>query len=382
MYRLLSFWLLLSSSFLAAQTYTHKVLYNFGASSKDGTVPYGGLVADKAGNFYGTTFKGGGSSVCSGGCGTVFKVTPKSKETILHAFVGSDGSNPIAGLVSDAAGNYYGLTNTGGISGFGTLFKITAAGKFSVLHQFGRIANDGSTPEGTLTIDSLGNLYGTTYAGGVNNAGTVFRVTTHGVETVLYSFSYVAPEGSNPLGNVARDSQGNLFGTTGAGGLYGAGILFEINTASQETVLYNFCSQAGCVDGAEPTYISMDALGNIFGETSVSGVVFQFSNGVLSPFYSFCLDGGVDCADGGSGYGPLTLINGTIYGTGNMNGTNQLAYSLNTSGNFGELYEFENFGKGTQPLGGLISDSKGNFYGTTSAGGGHGSGTVFELIKN
>lgn len=381
MYRLAV--LLVLSQLTVAQTFTHKTLYNFGASTKDGIGPYSGLVMDKAGNLYGTTYTGGGSTACSGGCGTVFKVTAKGKETILHAFVSTDGANPMVGLVMDSTSNLYGLTSVGGIAQAGTAFKITAAGKFSVLHQFGRTATDGLAPSGPLTIDSAGNLYGTTYGGGTVNAGTVFKLSPRGVETILHSFTYVQPEGANPIGNLIRDSSGNLYGTTTTGGVNDAGIFFSLSASNVETILYNFCSQQDCADGGQPSYIVRDTKGNFFGETFAAGIIYQLTpQGLETPLFSFCLPGGIDCADGGSGYGPLTLSNGTLYGTGNENGTNQVAYSMTTAGSEQDIYDFETFSNGTQPFGGMIMGPGGNLFGTTYTGGAHGSGTVFELVKS
>jgi uncharacterized repeat protein (TIGR03803 family) len=375
--------LVVLSQLTFAQTYTHKTLYNFGVSSKDGVGPYSSLVMDKTGNLYGTTYSGGGSTACSGGCGTVFKVTAKGKETILHAFVSTDGANPMTGLAIDSANNLYGLTYAGGVAQAGTAFKITAAGKFSVLHQFGRTLTDGLAPTGPLILDTAGNLYGMTYGGGTVNAGTVFKLSPKGVETILHNFSYTQPEGANPIGNLIRDSSGNLYGTTTTGGVNDQGIFFSLSATTVETILYSFCSQTDCADGGQPSYIVRDSTGNFFGETLGAGIVYQLTpQGVETPLFSFCLPGGIECADGGSGYGPLTLSNEMLYGTGNENGTNQVAYSMTTAGSEQDIYDFETFSNGTQPFGGMILGPGGNLFGTTYTGGTHGSGTVFELIKN
>lgn len=363
-----------------AQTYTHKTLYNFGASASDGKNPYSSLVMDTAGNLYGTTSIGGGSAACSGGCGTVFRVNYRGKETILHKFVNTDGANPLSGLTIDSANNLYGVTSAGGLVNQGTAFKVTAAGRFSVLHQFGRLANDGLIPQGPLAIDSLGNLYGTTYAGGTSNSGTVYRLSSRGVETILYNFNSTLPEGSNPAGNIILDTAGNLYSTTANGGVNGTGMLFQLSPSNVETVLYSFCSQTDCVDGGYPSYITQDTAGNIYGEAGKNGIIFQFSGGVETPIFSFCLSGGIDCQNGGSGLGPLTLANGSLYGTGLQDGVSQVAYSLTPTGDAQQLYTFETFADGTEPFGGVIMGKGGNFFGTTYAGGTHGGGTVFELI--
>jgi uncharacterized repeat protein (TIGR03803 family) len=148
------------------------VLYSFAGGSSDGANPYAGLVMDASGNLYGTTNQGSAN-----GAGTVFKITPAGAESVLHSFgSGSDGANPFAGLVMDASGNLYGTTEYGGANSAGTVFKITPAGAESVLWSFGS-GSDGAYPYAGLVMDASGNLYGTTKAGGgANNKGTVFRI--------------------------------------------------------------------------------------------------------------------------------------------------------------------------------------------------------------
>jgi uncharacterized repeat protein (TIGR03803 family) len=132
-----------------------------------------GLTADAAGNLYGTTSQSG-----LGGVGTVFKLTPTGVETVLYNFTGgADGGVPLAGLIADAAGNLYGTTQAGGASGDGTIFKVTPAGIETVLHSFSGANGDGASPVAGLIADDQGNLYGTTHAGGASNAGTVFKLT-------------------------------------------------------------------------------------------------------------------------------------------------------------------------------------------------------------
>jgi uncharacterized repeat protein (TIGR03803 family) len=222
-------------------TGAEKVVYFFGGRS-DGAFPYGAPVADKSGNLYGTTEQGGGAG-CShqgvGGCGTVYRVTPKGREKLLYAFKGTnDGGYPQAGLVLDSAGNLYGTATTGGTKDSGTVFKVTSKGKFSVLHSFtGK--SDGGDPGG-LIADSKGNLYGTTFVGGNlhdcsdEGCGTVFKLASDGTETVLYAFKG-GSDGANPQGNLLMGSGGYLYGMTLAGGNLsdcdggGCGVIFKIH---------------------------------------------------------------------------------------------------------------------------------------------------------
>ena len=228
---------------------TQTVLHNF-TGGMDGEAPNGGLVLDSEGNLYGTTdFGGGGGTSCgqTAYCGTVFKVAPDGTETVLYSFSGGvDGGRPLAGLVIDAQGNLYGTTAEGGTSarcslGCGTVFKVTPGGTETVLHSFGE-GSDGITSISSLVMDGQGNLYGTTRDGGDLNCrkgggcGTVFKVTPDGTETILYRFTG-GTDGAAPYGGLVRDGQGNLYGTTVAGGvggcnnydnLTGCGVVFKV----------------------------------------------------------------------------------------------------------------------------------------------------------
>lgn len=205
---------------------TETVLYSFGRTGTDGQLPSGGLVMDRAGNLYGTTTYGGTS-----GEGTVFKISPSGSETILHSFgsIGNDGASPDTGLIMDSAGNLYGNTAEGGANYTGTVFKLSPSGSETILYSFGSVGTDGDNPDGRLIRDSVGNLYGTTLNGGTNGVGTVFKISPAGAETVLHSFGNVGTDGQNPSGRLVMDSAGNLYGTTQAGGANSEGTVFKIN---------------------------------------------------------------------------------------------------------------------------------------------------------
>jgi uncharacterized repeat protein (TIGR03803 family) len=208
------------------------VLYNFGATVTDGNQPIAGLVIGADGNFYGTTQLGG-----THGVGTVYKMTPQGVETVLYSFgaTSTDGAEPAAGLILAKDGNFYGTTSAGGAHDQGgTVFKITPEGVETVVYSFGASSSDGTFPVASLIQGADGNFYGTTSVGGSNGkgssiAGIVFKLTPAGVETVLHSFSASAEgDGSDPEGALIQDSAGNLYGTTFLGGANGNGTVFKI----------------------------------------------------------------------------------------------------------------------------------------------------------
>jgi uncharacterized repeat protein (TIGR03803 family) len=264
---------------------TETVLYSFNLT--DGAYPSGSLVRDAAGNLYGTTFLAGS------GNGLVFRLGTTGNETILHSFgvgLDGDGAGPGGGLVQDALGNLYGTTVGGGISnctsysgsppykkgGCGTVFKLDAAATESLLYTFngGDQGPDGARPSAGLTLDSAGNLYGTTAEGGLPNCfigvsslphdipigcGTVFKLDPTGNETLLHSFT--GADGAEPGGGLVRDASGNLYGTTGSN-------VFKLDSSGKVSMLYIFTRGA---DGAFPVGLSQDSAGNLYGTTSGGG---------------------------------------------------------------------------------------------------------------
>lgn len=198
------------------------VLYSF-REGADGGLPEAGLIRDAAGNLLSTTLIGGTTTD-----GTVFKVDPSGNETVLYAFTGvsGDGAAPSGGLVANGT-SLYGTTRWGGPhpAGEGTVFKLDKNGKETVLHAFS--GPDGANPVASLIHDAAGNLYGTTLYGGSLGLGTVFEINTSGKATVLHNFT-AGTDGSQPYGALIRDSAGNLYGTTSEGGVYGLGTVFKL----------------------------------------------------------------------------------------------------------------------------------------------------------
>jgi uncharacterized repeat protein (TIGR03803 family) len=259
-----------------------KVLYRF-HGGKDGKMPMSPLVLDGQGNLYGATLQGGLANKCGEfglySCGVLFRLDKHGKETVLYRFTGkNDGSSP-SGLVQDGKGNLYGVTTFGGDfscqgSGCGTVFRLDKSGKLTILHTF--TAPDGENPTGPLLLDASGNLYGSATAGGASGWGTVFKMDKSGKETVLYNFTG-GSDGGNPEGRLSRDAEGRLYGTTGSAGSGQYGVVFQLDTTGKETVLYSFTggSDGGYPDGG----VIRDPNGNLYGTANnvYPGVLFMIT---------------------------------------------------------------------------------------------------------
>jgi len=386
---------------------TQQVLYSLGVVVDDGAGPAGGLVLDKSGNLYGTTALGRGHGLDPNGSGTVFKLTRKTgggwAETVLHTFSGKDGAVPTATLMLDSAGNLYGTTNQGGASNAGVVFKLTRGqgGKWAekVLYSFTGL-NDGGFPVAGVISDAAGNLYGTTQLGGVFGKGTVFELThaTSGwAEKVLYSLGQA---GKFPLGGLVFDEAGVLYGTAKNGGKTNSGLVFKLvpeqDGTWKEVVLYNFLGSAiNNTDGRFPRCtLVFDNRGNLYGTTRGGGL---FSGGIvfeLTPpaakrgaWSERVLHYGGDTH--GSGHKFLSGVvfdsSGRLYTTSETGGTFNagVVFRLTPTANGlwkdKPLYTFTGAIDGGSPMAGVVLDKRGNAYGTTYTGGDAGNGTVFEI---
>jgi uncharacterized repeat protein (TIGR03803 family) len=347
------FSLIFATSAFAADKPAPLSLFDLG-NNHDGNNPFGGVIADKAGNLYGTTQKGGFP-----GFGVVFKLTPTSsglwKETILHTFNGSpDGANPDATLVRDSAGNLYGTTLYGGRPtkncsvdcGSGIVFKLTPTAKGpwkeTVIYRFTG-GMDGAIPVAGVIQDSAGNLYGTTAGGGANTFGTAFKLSptaTGWKETVLHSFGDL--DGIAPYAPVTFDHGGNLYGTTLLGGNQNLGVVFKLTRQKsglwKERVLHNF---QGGSDGLSPLAgVVLDKNGNVFGASQA-------------------MSGQLPC--------------GTVF---ELTAANGYAETI--------LHEFEGTfhnNDGCIPNQ-VVFDSHGDLFGTSEFGGTDSAGTIFKLTRD
>jgi uncharacterized repeat protein (TIGR03803 family) len=281
------------------------------------------VTLDAAGNLYGTTPEAGANNG-----GVVYKVDTAGNETVLHTFAapgsnGDDGATPVAGVTLDSAGNLYGTSeNGGGPGGTGIVYKLDASGTETILYSFA----DGQSgrPTTGVILDPAGNLYGTTSA-----PASAYKLDSAGTYTVLHDF----PDGSVPSG-LTRDSAGNLYGTTEFGGAcnqpQGCGVIFKLDTEGHYQVLYAF---PGGPNGRNPLGgVTLDPTGNLYG-TAQSGGAMNFG----------------------------------------------VVFKLDTSGNYTVLYTFEGAPDGISPWAGVTLDPAGNIYGTTYAGGKQKSGVVFKL---
>jgi len=396
------------ASAAAAQS-PETVLYNFSGGS-DGASPAGGLIADSAGNFYGATESGG-----TIGAGTIYELTPGGSETPLYYFCSGskcrDGSTPNTGVIpiADSAGNLYGTTFVGGSAncgsqGCGTVWKLAPGGTWteSVLHRFTG-SKDGDYPLQGLTIDANNNLYGTTLGGGrgtcvwsqngltVTGCGTIFKIASDGTFSTLYSFKG-GSDGANPTATLVLDTDGNLYGTTLAGGTgtcsllgtSGCGSVFKITPDRREKQLHAF---GGGSDGANPADFGGGLLlhkGVLYGTTydggaMNAGTVFALTKkGAETWLYP--LNG---TSDGANPWSGVIADKGYLYGTAQNGGSNSggVVFKIAPGGSETVLYDFcskKNCTDGSGSRSELLTEGH-HLYGTTSGGGAYGEGTVFSI---
>jgi len=339
-------------------------LYNFSGYPTGGSFPwYVGLIQSNDGSFYGTTEQGGTGGDCNGagGCGTVYRITQSGTLTTLYSFCSlsgcTDGIYPEVLVLADD-GSFYGITDAGGADsdeceltgGCGTVFKMTPDGTLTTLYRFCSRPNcaDGAYPVGLIEATD-GNFYGTTAGGGARRKsepmgyGTVFKITRAGRLATLYSFCSKNSEcldGAEPYAGVIQGNDGNFYGTTAFGGAIGyatsgGGSVFKITPGGTLSTLYSFCSQYECDDGATPYAALVQATdGNFYGTTAYGGTsrgcdggdscgtIFKVTpSGALTTLYSFCSK--TNCTDGITPYAGLVQdTNGSFYGTTNQGGAN------------------------------------------------------------
>jgi uncharacterized repeat protein (TIGR03803 family) len=382
--------LLLAVPFSIPGDVTFTRLYSF---PKGPVKPQTSLVRGTDGNFYGTTAQGGTSDN-----GTVYKVSPTGEGATLYSFSGgTDGLTPGTALIQASDGNFYGTTKFGGQpqnTGLGTIFRITPAGVLTTLHKFVGGDGDGSRPQGDLLQGFDGNFYGTTAAGGPDDRGTVFRMTSQGALNILYSFTLAQfSNGYNPTAALVKGADGNYYGTAMNGGANFRGVVFKMTPSGVVSPFYSFddTNPDGGTFPDGPLILGSDS--NFYGTTPKGGTnnygtVFQLSSaGVYTTLHSF--SGGANTDGGGPEGAPIEGAPGEFYGTASFGGASGggIVFKITSAKVFTPLHSFTADGvDGQIPLGALIAGGDGNFYGTTSQGalGGEvaafrGKGTLFRI---
>ncbi len=381
----------------------------------NGEYPYAAMVHGSDGYFYGTTEQGG----TNGGYGTVFRINTNGALASLYSFTGGDdGANPTSTLAQGSDGSFYGTSEYGGTNNLGTVFKITTNGTLTSLYSFPYGGNDGVGPEAGLVQGNDGNFYGTTVYGGTNGKGTVFKITTSGALTTLYTFGTVTNaegeslDGVNPRAALVEGSDGYFYGTTAGGGTNSAGTVFKISPSGTLTPLVSVTgSPTALVEGNDGYFYGTTVAGGLY----ECGSVFKMStNGVLTALYSFgtihdnfgdAFDGagpsplvqgsdgyfyGTTSSGGANGYAAGTFGDGTVFKI-STNGVLTTLYSFGAvQGPFGDLLDGEFPGGEDGYEGGLVQGNDGYFYGTTYEGGTNGAsggldqgyGTVFKISTN
>jgi uncharacterized repeat protein (TIGR03803 family) len=393
------------ASFSASALAQEKVLHTF-TNPPSCSSPSAPLIADGAGNLYGTTFSGG----TSGKYGCVFELSPNGSggwnEIVLYNFSGGlDGGYPWAGLVFDKVGNLYGTTEGGGAYAVGTAFELSpvASGGWTetVLHDFGN-GSDGTGPQSNLIFDKGGNLYGTTtFSGGTRKGGSVFKLSpgqNGWTETILYEFpaSIGGPDGDVPAGGVVMDRKGNLYGATQAGGAGGYGAVYRLALLKDgsygESVIHSFSLS----DGFQPqSGLTIDRNGTLYGTTisggdiggCLCGIVFRLKKDATGSWTENVLHQ-LTGNDGSYALGPVVFDS-----LGNLFAVAQSGGGTNAAGTVFELmpapsgpwndkvlhiFDLSNTTDGAAPYAGAII-SHGQLFGTTASGGPDFNGTVFEI---
>jgi uncharacterized repeat protein (TIGR03803 family) len=372
----------------SAHAQSFSVIHTFNDPS--GVFPYAGVTV-RASVLYGTT-------LCTRDCtgnGTVYQLAPVGSNWYFTpiSLLSAGGETPLARVVFGPDNHLYGTTFGGGPQGYGAVFSLTprpticpTANCFwteKVLHLFTG-SPDGDGPEGgDLVWDQAGNIYGTTLYGGTSSLGTVYQMTKSGdnwTEAPIYSFT--GPDGEQPGASVILDGNGNVFGTTIEGGLYGAGTVFEltynISSGWTENVLYNF---QNLDDGQQPLAgLAMDSAGNLYGATTDGGsggggTVFELSpvgnTWTFTVIYGFSGQPGKNC-------GPRASLNmdnsGNLYGTTFCDGANNLGSvfkltSTQDGWEYTSLHDFAGGTDGSYSFSNVTIDAGGTLYGTAEAGG-------------
>ena len=381
-------------------------LYSF-TGGADGGAPLGGLTVDSSGSLFGAASQGG-VPTCSGGCGTIFKLTPESNgswnETVIYTFQNErDGVGPSGNLVFDSAGNLYGTTVLGdyGLAGE-TVFELSPASDGAwtktTLWQFP--VSGPSEMQSGVAVVSLGIVYAAiSYFGPFNNGEVVALTPAGGGQWSETAVTYFAPtDAGSPSASLIADSAGNLYGSTSLGGAFNDGAVFKLTKSAdggwKETILYSFPNPAGDSLSVLVSSLTLDAAGNLYGETANGGALGFGSVFQLTPGAQGWTEKDIYIFNGKNGRKPQGGLifdqSGNLYGTTQGGGAStgcgfgcgtvfELSPGSGKAWTETILYNFTGGSDAAVPLAGLVFDSAGNLYGTTERGGTGDNGTVFEL---
>jgi uncharacterized repeat protein (TIGR03803 family) len=315
--------------------------------------------------------------------------SPAQTFTTLASFDGADGAYASFGsLVQGFDGNFYGTTYGGGANQAGAVFKVTPSGALTTLYSFCAQAacTDGSSPEAGLVLATNGNFYGSTTAGGASGDGTVFEITPAGTLTTLHSFD--GTDGATPFDAPVQATDGNFYATTPGGGAYGQGTVFKMTPSGTLTTLYSFCAQAGCPDGSDPEGgLIQGTDGNFYGTTNSGGTSSGCGSDGCGTVFKITPAGTLTTlhsfqdSDGDNPYDALVqATDGNFYGTTHNDGIDGdgTVFQITPGGTLTTLHQFDGT-DGENPLGGLLQATDRNLYGTTFYGGAVGDGTVFRI---
>jgi len=416
-------WVLCAAAVAVPAQTTFNTLHNFDGT--DGKHPVAALVQATDGNLYGTASAGGANSV-STRSGTAFKISPSGTFKAIHTFCSQvssaldclDGAFPMDALLQSPNGDLYGTTTFGGdngncnigLGGCGIVFKLTLSGTVTAIYNFcpdgtgqGNDCTDGENPFAGVIQAINRDFYGTTSVGGINNkcypensCGTIFQITASGTLKTLYNFCSQSDcaDGDTPYAGLIQATNGDFYGTTAFGGVAsgcggpGCGTVFKITAGGTLTTLHSFCAKSGCPDGANPrTPLIQATNGDFYGTTSAGGAhsggtIFEITTaGQFITLYTFCSLSG--CADGGGPSGPIQGTDGNLYGTTSSGGAHGqgTVFDITPSGVLTTLYSFcaqSGCPDGADPNA-LVQDTNGTFYGTANSGGANNMGTVFSL---
>lgn len=357
---------------------TFAVLHHFAGGETAGARPRGGLLQTADGLFYGTTREGGLNNV-----GTIFTMTAEGGVAVRHSFGATlDGRQPVRPLTRTSDGRLYGVTAAGGLGNVGTVYRVLPDGRTSILHHFGPGRDNGQTPAAGVIQATDGNLYGTTYFGGVYGRGTVFQLTPQGRFAILHHFYGGSGDGAHPSAALIQARDGRLYGTTTNGGTSDGGTVFRVALDGTAGILHFF---SGAPDGLRPSAALVEARdGALYGTTAGGGLgagtIFRVTaSGAFEQLHGFSGD-----TDGGSPQESLVeLSDGALYGTTSFGGSGSAGtlFRYAPGRGFSRVRAFSADTDGFQPRG-LLRASDGSLYGTTRNGGRFRGGTLFRLAGN